>query len=103
MTQEEIIDIDDYGDSSESNIVKNEPSVDMFNSGIAKNNFNSSMNYDLNNTNNSVLSIPDDENKFNNKVSTNSSFDVFNNFDFLDVSSPVERKSNDVEILDFDD
>ena len=97
---DEIIDIDDFGVSS-SPVADNLEVNNSFNNEISfygnspVNTFNQG-NSDLSSSVTSNLNNSD-----NNSVKQDS-IDVFNNFNFLDVSNESERKNNDVEVIDFD-
>lgn len=71
----------------------------VFNSNV---NTNTNINTSTSINNSGMIGINNRNN--NTSVSQNKSIsDVFNNFEFLDVPSrPVERKNNDIEIIDFD-
>lgn len=65
--------------------------------GNINDNLNDSIDNSLINNSNSYI-----DNNINNKVNP-SVDDIFSNFNFLDIpSKPIERKNDDVEIIDFD-
>ena len=69
---------------------------DPFNSSYQTNSFDNGVGKDVVRNSNSVSNS-------NVRPSANSSMSVFDNFNFLDVSNkPVERKNDDVEVIDFD-
>ena len=102
---DEIIDIDDISVDNYSSITPVEDSVnssfgveqfDGNNLGNSVSDLNFANDVGLSNVSNIDSSIDDNSNI------GSSTFDVFNNFNFLDESSNVERKSNDVEVIDID-
>lgn len=114
MVDEPVIDFNDSFNVSNS-FSSSSSSMNQYNNNIVnnmsnefKNGFSNSFNssYQINsfdNVNHGVDSRVESSNVNSNVRTPNSSMSVFDNFNFLDVSSkPVERKNDDVEVIDFD-
>ena len=118
MEEEPVIDFDDSLNVSNSFSSNVNNSMNQYNNNIVnnmstefKNGFSDPFNssYQTNsfdNVNQGVGSRVESSNVNSNSSSVrtpNSSMSVFDNFNFLDVSNkPVERKNDDVEVIDFD-
>lgn len=106
VDEEEIISFDSPSENNMNNSIYSNSNITGISSNT-KNDFNSNVNSNINNTSNISSSL---NNNIVNNVSSNTNnlqnksiSDVFNNFEFLDVSNKqVERKSNDIEVIDFD-
>lgn len=99
--EEEVVLLDDFDSVSHNIIDMNSNTSDNFTNKVTNDNINNVNLYSkqVSYNTNKVDSI--DNEQFNQK--SNSSFDVFSNFEFLDVpNKPVDRKNNDVEVIDFD-
>lgn len=99
--EDEVVIFDDFDyESLKSNNVE-----DLSNSNFSINLSDSDLSTseqvnNMSNVSNNMLSGMDSLK--NNGISNNSGIDIFNNFNFLNVSNHVERKNEDVEIIDFD-
>ena len=118
MEEEPVIDFDDSLNVSNSFTSNVNNSMNQYNNNIVNNMstefkngfsdpFNSSyQSNSFDNVNQGVGSRVESSNVNSNSSSVrtpNSSMSVFDNFNFLDVSNkPVERKNDDVEVIDFD-
>ena len=118
MEEEPVIDFDDSLNVSNSFTSNVNNSMNQYNNNIVNNMstefkngfsdpFNSSyQSNSFDNVNQGVDSRVESSNVNSNSSSVrtpNSSMSVFDNFNFLDVSNkPVERKNDDVEVIDFD-
>ena len=101
-TIEEVISFDDLSSAS-TNSVSNNAS---FISDITNENLSSGNSFVSSNVNSQVIqpAPPVEEPKVEEpKNSVNRASDIFSNFQFLNIpSQPIERKNDDVEIIDFD-
>ena len=87
---EEVILVDDF------NTVSN-------NGTTINNSINNNLNEGLNSTSNNLYTNNDLGGFTNVNQNSNNSFDVFSNFEFLNVpNNQLDRKNNDVEVIDFD-
>lgn len=87
---EEVILVDDF------NTVSN-------NGTTINNSINNNLNEGLNSTSNNLYTNNDLGGFTNVNHNSNNSFDVFSNFEFLNVpNNQLDRKNNDVEVIDFD-
>lgn len=92
---------DSYNDLNSYNNTNNYSYSSFDNNSYDYGNINDNLNDSIDNSsiNNSNSYI---DNNINNKVNP-SVDDIFSNFNFLDIpSKPIERKNDDVEIIDFD-
>ena len=97
---EPIIEFDEPINDFSNSFVSNN-SVNQFNNNIV-NNMSTEFKNGFSDPFNSGFSSNSFDNEVGNVGSSSSSMNVFDNFNFLDSSLSVERKNDDVEVIDFD-